>query len=138
MSLVFVFYCGGCWFCLFVFSSRRRHTSCALVTGFQTCALPISLPRDFLAVTGKAWVDQIVRRVAGEKASEMRRHVPAGQLGLYAVYLMAREAQLTDAMVDLLIETVHKIGSRSKRKVVGDIAKGVGRGAGRERRGKNG
>src|SRR3546814_4010239 len=24
-----------------VFSSRRRHTRCALVTGFQTCALPI-------------------------------------------------------------------------------------------------
>src|SRR3546814_16201179 len=28
---------------LFFFSSRRRHTRCALVTGFQTCALPISL-----------------------------------------------------------------------------------------------
>src|SRR3546814_5771402 len=25
----------------FCFSSRRRHTSCALVTGVQTCALPI-------------------------------------------------------------------------------------------------
>src|SRR3546814_9124852 len=28
--------------CCFLFSSRRRHTSCALVTGVQTCALPIS------------------------------------------------------------------------------------------------
>src|SRR3546814_3165498 len=27
--------------CLLFFSSRRRHTSCALVTGVQTCALPI-------------------------------------------------------------------------------------------------
>src|SRR3546814_5486021 len=27
--------------CLF-FASRRRHTRCALVTGVQTCALPIS------------------------------------------------------------------------------------------------
>src|SRR3546814_15675939 len=26
---------------MFVFSSRRRHTRCALVTGVQTCALPI-------------------------------------------------------------------------------------------------
>src|SRR3546814_5378559 len=25
----------------YVFTSRRRHTSCALVTGVQTCALPI-------------------------------------------------------------------------------------------------
>src|SRR3546814_2927758 len=32
---VFVFY--------FFFSSRRRHTRCALVTGVQTCALPICL-----------------------------------------------------------------------------------------------
>src|SRR3546814_8148081 len=29
---------------MFVFASRRRHTRCALVTGVQTCALPISLP----------------------------------------------------------------------------------------------
>src|SRR3546814_9528826 len=26
---------------MFLFSSRRRHTRCALVTGVQTCALPI-------------------------------------------------------------------------------------------------
>src|SRR3546814_3239720 len=33
----------------FVFSSGRRHTSCALVTGVQTCALPIYLG---IAVSG--------------------------------------------------------------------------------------
>src|SRR3546814_10357828 len=31
--------CLSVWF--FFFSSRRRHTRCALVTGVQTCALPI-------------------------------------------------------------------------------------------------
>src|SRR3546814_2536145 len=30
-----------CCSCFFFFSSRRRHTRCALVTGVQTCALPI-------------------------------------------------------------------------------------------------
>src|SRR3546814_14499246 len=36
---------------LFFFSSRRRHTRCALVTGVQTCALPISglIPVYFLS-----------------------------------------------------------------------------------------
>src|SRR3546814_3923371 len=29
------------YFVFFFFSSRRRHTRCALVTGIQTCALPI-------------------------------------------------------------------------------------------------
>src|SRR3546814_5158741 len=34
---------SGCCLLMFVFfSSRRRHTRCALVTGVQTCALPIS------------------------------------------------------------------------------------------------
>src|SRR3546814_6145261 len=34
---------SGCslFFFFFFFSSRRRHTRCALVTGVQTCALPI-------------------------------------------------------------------------------------------------
>src|SRR3546814_1827542 len=31
-------------FVVFFFSSRRRHTRCALVTGVQTCALPICPP----------------------------------------------------------------------------------------------
>src|SRR3546814_2857080 len=39
--------------CLVVFSSRRRHTRCALVTGVQTCALPIfaAISADILART---------------------------------------------------------------------------------------
>src|SRR3546814_10452767 len=35
--------------CHFFFSSRRRHTICALVTGVQTCALPIC---DYLYLIG--------------------------------------------------------------------------------------
>src|SRR3546814_4366251 len=31
-----------CFYHCFVVSSRRLHTSCALVTGVQTCALPIA------------------------------------------------------------------------------------------------
>src|SRR3546814_7957071 len=44
-----------CFLCMmwyvygFLFSSRRRHTICALVTGVQTCALPIS---DTITVKG--------------------------------------------------------------------------------------
>src|SRR3546814_2373350 len=33
--------CTFACLCFFFFSSRRRHTRCALVTGVQTCALPI-------------------------------------------------------------------------------------------------
>src|SRR3546814_9050293 len=37
---------------LFFFSSRRRHTRCALVTGVQTCALPIAQPATAKWATG--------------------------------------------------------------------------------------
>src|SRR3546814_9583969 len=33
--------CSMCCYFFFFFSRGRRHTSCALVTGVQTCALPI-------------------------------------------------------------------------------------------------
>src|SRR3546814_4766695 len=36
----------------FFFSSRRRHTRCALVTGVQTCALPICVGRTEIAGAG--------------------------------------------------------------------------------------
>src|SRR3546814_14698897 len=39
-----------CYFFFFFFSSRRRHTRCALVTGVQTCALPICAP-----IPGRLW-----------------------------------------------------------------------------------
>src|SRR3546814_4097513 len=56
-------------FCFF-FSSRRRHTRCALVTGVQTCALPISKPRsvgDRYAMRGG---EHVHARVLGPNLSE--------------------------------------------------------------------
>src|SRR3546814_9704939 len=45
----------------FFFSSRRRHTRCALVTGVQTCALPIyGLPPSKIAfLAWHAWRDPV-------------------------------------------------------------------------------
>src|SRR3546814_8471079 len=41
---------------VFLFSSRRRHTSCALVTGVQTCALPIWGRQHGLAILLVNWL----------------------------------------------------------------------------------
>src|SRR3546814_9052526 len=43
---------------IFFFSSRRRHTRCALVTGVQTCALPIFPVEGPLAVVEGAAVQR--------------------------------------------------------------------------------
>src|SRR3546814_7448756 len=43
--LYILLYVISCLCVFFFFSSRRRHTRCALVTGVQTCALPIWIVR---------------------------------------------------------------------------------------------
>src|SRR3546814_7364116 len=59
---------------LFFFSSRRRHTRCALVTGVQTCALPIFGGRD--AEYANEFMDDVAQRLANRvqlTRSEERR-----------------------------------------------------------------
>src|SRR3546814_6668877 len=54
----------------FFFSSRRRHTRCALVTGVQTCALPISPLWRWTSSAGPAaWY---FLTIAGEAADAIR------------------------------------------------------------------
>src|SRR3546814_12918710 len=47
--------------CDFFFSSRRRHTRCALVTGVQTCALPITEVRRKSVLDHKNRVAELMR-----------------------------------------------------------------------------
>src|SRR3546814_6407065 len=68
-DMVFVFVlCCLYYVLLFFFSSRRRHTICALVTGVQTCALPIySADIDF---------GLIVQALVARQFKSKSRHVP--------------------------------------------------------------
>src|SRR3546814_4969213 len=53
-----------CSLFVFFFSSRRRHTRCALVTGVQTCALPIWASEAKPSLTGfPLLVDRVVLRI---------------------------------------------------------------------------
>src|SRR3546814_3662428 len=86
----------------FFFSSRRRHTRCALVTGVQTCALPISqkpaaaaaveeedlrriaVRRELVRVAGLEFGDDAVgqkRAVAREGGEELDAAGKAGIVG---------------------------------------------------------
>src|SRR3546814_14624657 len=63
-----------CVYLLFFFASRRRHTRCALVTGVQTCALPI-----WPHVSRHILVQQIL--AAGERRT-INAKLPAGEFRL--------------------------------------------------------
>src|SRR3546814_3687886 len=66
---------------IFVCSSRRRHTRCALVTGVQTCALPIAYPFgmknvDTDMIIAAKWLKTISRSGLGKGAFEALRQDP--------------------------------------------------------------
>src|SRR3546814_3968857 len=69
---------------LFFFSSRRRHTRCALVTGVQTCALPIAstkstdlgrINRHIIPLIGK----MLVTRLTKADVTTMMKDIMAGK-----------------------------------------------------------
>src|SRR3546814_20759892 len=70
------------YFLFFFFSSRRRHTRCALVTGVQTCALPILPPRPSPAAASAL-------RVPDRYANAARASTPARSM--MACMLRARD-----------------------------------------------
>src|SRR3546814_2878138 len=57
----------------FFFSSRRRHTRCALVTGVQTCALPIYRTRQRICASQAASKSSI-RSLASPPFFTLNRH----------------------------------------------------------------
>src|SRR3546814_5118056 len=75
---------------IFFFSSRRRHTRCALVTGVQTCALPISLP------SGENWRESATY-VGGDAVVVVE--TPLGRMGLSICYDL-RFPELYRALAD--------------------------------------
>src|SRR3546814_14679775 len=67
-----------CYEFVFFFSSRRRHTRCALVTGVQTCALPISQARIYrvwnisdYASADTEYLQFFAQMLAGDKNSRL-------------------------------------------------------------------
>src|SRR3546814_9012933 len=79
----------------FFFSSRRRHTSCALVTGVQTCALPISL-----VGWARGNLDDMQAQLAALVPPGFLRDAPASVLAEYPRYLKALATRAQRALND--------------------------------------
>lgn len=93
----------------------------------------LGLPFQIMEDVDPALVQRLSRRVDGETAAEMRRHGDARRLGLFALHLMHRRAGMIDALIDLLLEIIHRMQTRSRRRVVGAIARDIERVHGKER-----
>ena len=77
----------------------------------------VGLPADLFDQVLPQELERYRRRVAVEAPHELRRHPEAARLTWLAAFVHLRGRQLTDDLVDLLIETIHQIGARAERRV---------------------
>ena len=77
----------------------------------------VDLPANLFDDTSPRDLERCRRRVAVEAPYELRRHPDQVRLTWLAAFVYMRARSLVDDLVDLLIETVHRIGARAERKV---------------------
>src|SRR3546814_10644914 len=112
--------------CVFFFSSRRRHTRCALVTGVQTCALPICcfnihaslLPR----WRGAAPIQRAIE--AGDRDTGITIMRMEAGLDTGPMLLHERVAIGDDTSAAMLHDTLAALGARLIVTVVEQLARG--------------
>jgi hypothetical protein len=77
----------------------------------------IDLPCDLFDRASPRDMERCRQRVSVEAPRDLRRHPDAARITWLAAFVYLRACTLTDDLVDLLIETIHRIGARAERKV---------------------
>jgi len=82
----------------------------------------VGLPADLFRDVPPKVVERYAKRTAVEEPHELRRHPGPLQATLLAAYLHRRSEVLTDHLVDLLVEIIHKMGKRAEKKVEEELS----------------
>ncbi len=77
----------------------------------------LGLPDDLFQDSAPKVVRAYRRRAASEPPSSLRAHPPAVRYTLLAALCLVRKREVTDGLVEVLLQVVHNIGARSERKV---------------------
>ena len=94
-------------------SAKSARTEIAKLSRLRGVGLPDDLFRDVSPKVVRAYR----RRAASESPSSLRAHPPAVRYTLLAALLFMRLREVTDGLVEILIQIVHKIGVRSEKKI---------------------
>lgn len=78
----------------------------------------VELPDDLFAAVPAKILQKYRLRAASEQPRELRQHPPPIRYTLLAAFCWQRRKEVTDGLVDLLIQVVHRIGVRAERKLV--------------------
>ncbi|MGP0085535.1 MAG: DUF4158 domain-containing protein [Steroidobacteraceae bacterium] len=92
----------------------------------------LGLPADLFAHARSHDVERYSQRVAVEAPYELRRHAEPFRLTALAAFAHLRGRSLTDGLVDLLIETIHRIGAHAERKVERELLDDLKRVSGKQ------
>jgi TnpA family transposase len=91
----------------------------------------LALPADLFADLPSKVLLVYRRRVAVEELHELRRHPAATRMTLLAAFCHVRGREITDALIDLLIATVHRIGAKAEKRVESELIADLKRVAGK-------
>jgi len=109
-------------------SLKTTQQEVAKLRAIQAIGLPERLFADIAPKVVTGWRAQAMV----EAPSHLRDHADELTLTLLAALLYCRGREITDALVDLLIATVHRINARAAKKVVDDVVSEIKRVTGKE------
>jgi len=92
----------------------------------------IGLPADLFTDWGPQELETCRQRVAVEAPFELRRHPEVTRLAWLAAFVHLRGRAITDAVADLLIETVHYIGAHAEQRVEQNLLEDIKRVGGKQ------
>lgn len=87
-------------------------------------ARKIGLPSNVFKNVQPQLLEKYVKQTKVEEPHELRRHAQPLKTTLLAIFLHRRIEELTDHLVDLLVETVHKMSKKAETKIeksLGDV-----------------
>lgn len=93
----------------------------------------LALPSDLFSQTSCKTLHWYRQRVAVEDLHEVRRHPTQIRDTLIAAYCWQRSQEITDTLVELLINLIHRIGTRAERTIDREILKDIKRVHGKNR-----
>jgi len=77
----------------------------------------IGLPSELFAEIDPKWVEVYRGRATAEHPSDLRVHPDPIRYTLLAAFCAVRKAEITDQLIELLMQIIHKISTRAERKI---------------------
>ena len=81
------------------------------------CIRQLGLPSNLFALVSPKVVYHYRRRASAEPPRELRRHPDPIRYTLVAAFCWQRSQEITDSLVELLIQIIHRIGINAERRV---------------------